>query len=449
MNLTPKQVLEFLNLYVVGQPEAKRILSIAMRDRYRLLNVKDEDLRSNIKRKNILFSGPTGCGKTELVSSICNKFDIPFAKCDATRFTEVGYVGKDVESSIHDLIEHSINIQKNLAEKSLDSKTKEEECLNIVLKAILKKNNTPANEESILQCKNEFEEGKFDNIIIEVKIEKPASENEQIDLHVDPNSHNGNHAIGFVNLQDMLKTFSGTNSHKVYRLKPKEMLKKLINTKSLFNAGSNLIKNALEDAQSRGIVFIDEIDKIISNKKNTSSRGDISREGVQRDLLPIVEGTIIKTKYGSFNTKNVLFIGAGSFYSSKISDLMPEIQGRFPIRAQLSALTMEDFIKILTVPMYNPIRQCKALLETDYINLDFTEGGIQAIAEYAVKMNIFFENTGARRLYGVIERIIIDLSFEVRTEDDPLTVSIDKKYVDEKMKNILNATDNKVENHII
>ncbi|MBL0725906.1 MAG: ATP-dependent protease ATPase subunit HslU [Alphaproteobacteria bacterium] len=449
MDYTPKEIVDLLNRSVVGQDNAKRALAIALRNRYRITKIPDQSLMDKTRRKNILFVGPTGVGKTELVTCACNIDNAPFVKSDATKFTEVGYVGRDVESIIQDLIERSISIQKKIRSNMVNSADCENEVYNIIANAILKKLNIPVNIDNINTCIADFKSGVHDDLVIEVQVPEKENNPEQLLTPIIDSPVNAGSiaTVGVVPFGDFFKAFSGHKEDKIRRLNARKAFNIILDNKRASKVDEGLVVDAMKDAQKRGVVFIDEIDKLV-NSKTSSSRGDVSREGVQRDLLPIVEGTVVQTKYGPFDTKQVLFVSAGAFHSVKPADLLTELQGRFPIRVNFTSLTTDDFIKILTVPEFNIITQIKAILNADGVDVVFYDDSIKAIAEYTTQLNSFFENTGARRLYSVLETVIEEISFNAPSEKYKQVI-IDKKYIDEKMKDAFKQNSNKKDNHII
>ena len=454
MYSTPKEIVAYLDSIIVNQGDAKKTISIALRNRYRLTQIQDENSRSRIKRKNVLFVGPTGVGKTEIVTLACALDKFPFIKVDATRFTEVGYVGSDVETMISDLIEKSILMQKSIQENRKLSQEEEEKIYKKVASSILSKLNISPTEESINKCIDDFKSKKHDDIVIEIQV--PEKE-EDVNIGSSPigassgmdirGQSSGVATLGVMPFGDFLKAFSG-HKEKVRRLSARKAFEDLIEYEQTKDSKEELVSRSLKNAQQNGVIFIDEIDKLINNKFSPS-RGDVSREGVQRDLLPLLEGTVVQTKYGPFDTKHVLFVSAGAFHSNKPTDLLSELQGRFPIRVKLNSLSKEDFIKILNIKKYGLLQQAKDLLIVDGIKIIFTECGVDAIAQCSVELNSLLENIGARRLYGVIENVIEEISFEVYPEGEIKDVTIDSKYVREKMSKHLSEKENKKENFII
>ncbi|MDD6920024.1 MAG: ATP-dependent protease ATPase subunit HslU [Eubacteriales bacterium] len=470
-NMTPREIVEILDKYIIGQDDAKKSVAVALRNRYRrsLLNA---ELQEEITPKNILMVGPTGVGKTEIARRLAKVMDAPFVKVEATKFTEVGYVGRDVDSMIRDLIESSIRLtkKKRLEEKYGVAEAMVEEKIVDALMPNQSVNNTKRNttqnpfdfllmNSNYLSQKEEYEQKK-QNEEREKKLEHDASnqyardqiiqqlrdgklENEYIEVEVSV-AHKGNQldmssegvgiAIGNI-FGDMMpekkkrKKMTVKEAREVLR---EEEAQKLIDM-------DQVVDDAIKNAEQNGIIFIDEIDKIASSNMNVSG-GGVSREGVQRDILPIVEGSVVNTKHGPVNTNHILFIGAGAFHVAKTTDLIPELQGRFPIRVELETLTEELFLKILTVPENAIIKQHKALLETEGVNIDFTADAIEELAHLAYLMNEQYENIGARRLHTVLENLLEDISFALPNVEDK-TIVIDKEYVAEKFKEKVDPED--------
>ena len=429
--LTPKEIVKELDKYVVGQDKAKKAVAIALRNRWRRLNVQGP-LRDEITPNNIILIGPTGVGKTEIARRLANLAKAPFVKVEATRFTEVGYVGKNVESMIRDLMEISINMVK--AEKI---KTVEEKAYNLARERILEilfpapYQKTEDMEETREKLREMFDDGKFDDREVEIDVE------EKVSPFFEVISPMGTEELN-LNMPEGLEALFPTRK-KRKRVKVKEALEILKQQEA-----SKLIdmdevkKEAIQRAETSGIIFIDEIDKIVGAE---STRGpDVSREGVQRDLLPIVEGTKVMTKYGMVKTDHILFIAAGAFHNASPSDLIPELQGRFPIRVELDSLGEAEFRRILVEPENSLVKQYKALFETEGVNLEFTEEAIAKIAKYAAIVNERTENIGARRLHTVMSHLLEELLFEL-PKPGVTEVIINEEYVDKRLSEIIEDED--------
>ena len=412
-NFSPREIVSELDRFIIGQHDAKRAVSIALRNRWRRQQL-DDDIRDEVMPKNILMIGPTGVGKTEIARRLAKLANAPFIKVEATKFTEVGYVGRDVESIIRDLVETGITQVRERRRKDVRA-TAHLAAEERVLDALVGKNASPATRDSF---RKRLRAGELDDKEIEIEVvQAPSMPN------FDVPGMQGN--VGVMNLSDVLGKAFG-NVKKTRKTTVKESYEILINEESdRLLDDESLIQEAISQVQNNGIVFLDEIDKITARGGRS---GDVSREGVQRDLLPLVEGTTVQTKHGPVKTDHVLFVASGAFHVSSPSDLLPELQGRLPIRVELKPLTKEDFRAILTETEASLIRQSIALLKTEDVNLVFTDDAIDAIAAVAVDINASVENIGARRLQTVMERVLDDISFTASDRSGD-TVTIDADYV--------------------
>jgi ATP-dependent HslUV protease ATP-binding subunit HslU len=449
--LTPREIVSELDRYIVGQKDAKRMVAIALRNRWRRQQLAPE-LRDEIAPKNIIMIGPTGVGKTEIARRLAKLANAPFIKVEATKYTEVGYVGRDVESMIRDLMEIGVSmVRKEETEKIRvkAEKLAEERLLDLLLpkpSAPAASPSIPATESASPTTRDTFQDttgdstreklrkmwrdGRLDERLVEVEVKASSP---QIEIMAMPG------------LEDMEMQFRDMFSRvfpqrrKQRRVKVKEAYELLIQEESerLIDM-DKVMEAARERVEQGGIVFLDEIDKICSNREG--SKADVSREGVQRDLLPVVEGSSVNTKYGMVRTDHILFIAAGAFHMSKPSDLIPELQGRFPLRVELSALTKEDFLRILAEPENALTKQYTALLGTESVELEFTPSSLEEVAEFAQRINDDTENIGARRLYTILEKVLSDLSFEA-SERSGDHVLVDGNYVREKLQDIQQRRD--------
>jgi len=421
-SFSPREIVSELDRYVVGQADAKRAVAIALRNRWRRQQIVG-DLREEISPKNILMIGPTGVGKTEIARRLAKLAGAPFLKVEATKFTEVGYVGRDVDSIIRDFIEVAVGLVR--VSKRRDVKARAEKAAeDRVLTALVGPNAQAATRESF---RKRLRAGELNDTEIELQVADQGSGLPMFEIPGQPGA-----SMGAINLSDMLgKAFGGrTRTRKVvvrdsYELLIAEESDKLIDT-------DQISAEAVREAENNGIVFLDEIDKICSRSEGGRSGADVSREGVQRDLLPLIEGTTVATKYGPVKTDHILFIASGAFHVAKPSDLLPELQGRLPIRVELKALERADMRRILTEPEASLIKQYTALLATENVTLAFTPDGIDAIADTAVDVNARIENIGARRLMTVMERVLEDVSFEA-SDRGGTTVSVDAAYVNTRL----------------
>ena len=426
-NLTPKQIVEQLDRYIVGQDEAKKAVAIALRNRYRRKMV-ESPLREDIVPKNILCIGQTGIGKTEIARRLAKLTNAPFIKVEATKFTEVGYVGRDVESIIRDLMEVAIKEIKSRSKKEVETKAKDY-AKKKVIDILVGENALAETREKFLEM---LEKGELDNREIEIEIADSAS---SIATGFDiPGGH-----IGMINISEMISKTIGGDRKKKSKMNVADAYKAIIDEESAKMIDEDkVIKEATKSVENDGIVFIDEIDKIC-NKSSNGKGGDVSREGVQRDLLPLVEGTTVSTKHGLIKTDHILFIASGAFHISKPSDLLPELQGRFPIRVQLKSLTEKDLLRILTEPESSLIKQYTALLAIEKIELKFVESGTKEIAKIAHKINAEIENIGARRLHTILEKILEEVSFNASEMKNNSVEIIDDKYVNKHLGELIST----------
>jgi len=458
--LTPKKVVEKLDNYIIGQKEAKKQVAIALRNRIRRLALQ-EDVRKDVIPKNILMIGSTGVGKTEIARRLAEVANAPFVKVEATRFTEVGYVGKNVESMVRELVDSSVNmVKKEMMEEVRDKAQRlVEERIVEALVPSKKKTKAQPSFMDVMQLFNQsaeysqnkgYDEKEDENIrrrreeLLE-KLRNGELEDVEIEIEVEEQSTPMFAGLG-PELEDMGIQFGEMfqnlmpKKKKRRRMKISEARKVLepIESEKLIDQ-DKLIQEGISRAENSGIIFIDEIDKVTSTG-GSASGPDVSREGVQRDLLPIVEGTTVITKYGSISTDYILFIAAGAFSEAKPSDLIPELQGRFPIRAELSDLTKEDFIRILTQPKNAILKQYQYLLQTDGVKIEFTEDGVERMADIAFELNEKVENIGARRLYTVVEKVLEEVSFEAPASGE-WELKIDSNYVDLRLGKVYGDED--------
>lgn len=465
-NMTPKEIVAELDKYIIGQDEAKKSVAIALRNRYRRNQLSDE-MREEITPKNILMMGPTGVGKTEIARRLARIMEAPFIKVEATKYTEVGYVGRDVESMIRDLVEASVRITK---QKHIDEKydIADQRAEDLILEALVPdakkkkksgessnpfdfilnsggytsqkeeyenkqnaENAKPADDIAMAreQVRRELRDGKLENELVEIDVEVTPNTN-QLDMQ--------NEGMGIAIGNIFGNMMPKKTKHKKLPVKEARKILREQEAQSMLDM-DQVVDEALMNAEQNGIVFIDEIDKIASGSSVTAS-GEVSREGVQRDILPIVEGSVVNTKHGPVKTDHMLFIGAGAFHVSKPSDLIPELQGRFPIKVELKNLDKEAFKQILTVPENAVIKQQKALLETEGVQVEFTDDAIDEIAGMAFLMNEETENIGARRLYTIMETLLEDVSYEL-PNPDITHVLVDREMVQEKFKEKIREVD--------
>tara|TARA_B100002019_G_scaffold100532_1_gene86638 strand:- start:1345 stop:2712 length:1368 start_codon:yes stop_codon:yes gene_type:complete len=426
-SLSPREIVSELDRFVVGQDKAKRAVAIALRNRWRRQAIEGE-MKDEVLPKNILMMGPTGVGKTEISRRLSKLAEAPFVKVEATRFTEVGYVGRDVEQIIRDLIEIAIAMERSKKRKEVQAKAQklaEEK----VLDALVGNNASVATRESF---RKRLRSGDLDDNEIEIAV----NESGQMPSFEIPGMPGAN--IGMINISDALGKSLGQKPKKK-KMSVKESHEILINQESdKLIEEDKIVKSAKHSTENNGIVFLDEIDKISARTDRVG--GDVSREGVQRDLLPLIEGTTVNTKYGPIKTDHILFIASGAFQLAKPSDLLPELQGRLPIRVELDALNSEDFKRILKEPDNSLIKQYKALLKTENVELKFSDDGIDLIASIASEVNNTVENIGARRLHTIIERILDEISFTASDKSGE-TVTVDSDYIKKHIGELVKDTD--------
>lgn len=470
MDKTPKQIVKELDRYVIGQDEAKKAIAVALRNRYRRMQLPEE-MQEEVTPKNLLMIGPTGVGKTEIARRLAKIVNAPFVKVEATKFTEVGYVGRDVESMVRDLVESAYKMEQDrlYAEVRSEAVANADKRLVKLLVPAQRKQTQQNQQENFMQMMRDLQSGKMpqglasqedeegevndqvrnERLSVSEKLKRGQLENEEVTIKIDDPSQNNNNSSDMLNqmgidLNDALsslvpkrkvtRTMSVTDAREVL---VQEESEKLVNVADLADA-------AIKRAENTGIIFIDEIDKITSQSKQNS--GEVSREGVQRDILPIVEGSAIKTKYGFINTDHILFIASGAFQNSKPSDLIAELQGRFPIRVELNDLSAEDFVKILTEPDNALVKQYIALINTDNISVTFTIEAIRKIANIAFAVNRDTDNIGARRLHTILERLLQDLLYE-GPDMQMGEITITEAYVEQKIGKI--AADKDLAHYIL
>ncbi len=424
-NLTPKAIVAALDEHIVGQKDAKRAVAVALRNRWRRQRLAAE-LRDEVTPKNILMIGPTGCGKTEISRRLAKLADAPFVKVEATKFTEVGYVGRDVEQIARDLAEEAIRLEKDRRREAV-REAASEAAMKRLLDALVGDSASEATRESF---RLRIIDDTMNDKEVEIEVE------DQPNMNMELPGMGGN--IGMINLSDMMGKAFGGQKMKRRKLTVAQAWDKLVDEESEKRMDQDdVARVALANAESNGIVFLDEIDKIaVSDQRG----GTVSREGVQRDLLPLIEGTTVATKYGPMKTDHILFIASGAFHVSKPSDMLPELQGRLPIRVELRALTEEDFVRILSETRANLVDQYRALIGTEDVTLDFTPDAIDEIAATAAQVNESVENIGARRLQTVMEKLLEEVSFDAE-ERTGTTVTVDRAYVRERLSELAGDSD--------
>ncbi|GAA3706796.1 ATP-dependent protease ATPase subunit HslU [Sphingomonas cynarae] len=423
-SLTPKAIVAALDAHIIGQADAKRAVAVALRNRWRRQQLS-ADLRDEVTPKNILMIGPTGCGKTEISRRLAKLADAPFVKVEATKFTEVGYVGRDVEQIARDLVEEAIRLEKERRRLAVKDKA-EEAAMGRLLDALVGKDSSAATRESFRQ---RFRDGHLNQTEIEIELEQAPATPFEV-----PGA-----GPQMINLSEMMKSFGGGQQLKRRKLLVPAAWEKLVEEEADKRLDQDEVSRAaLADAEANGIVFLDEIDKIAMSEHRGG--GSVSREGVQRDLLPLIEGTTVATKYGPMKTDHILFIASGAFHVAKPSDLLPELQGRLPIRVELKGLTEADFVAILSDTKASLPAQYRALLATEGVTIDFTDDGIAAVARIAAEVNGEIENIGARRLQTVMEKLLEEVSFDAEHRQGE-TLTIDAAYVDRQLASIARNTD--------
>ena len=421
--LTPKAIVAALDEHIVGQMDAKKAVAVALRNRWRRQRLSPE-LREEVTPKNILMIGPTGCGKTEISRRLAKLADAPFVKVEATKFTEVGYVGRDVEQIARDLVEEAVRLERERRRGAVKAAS-EGAAMERLLDALTGKGSSEATRESFRQ---RFTDHSLDEAEVEIEVtEAPAM----------PFDMPGN-GVGMINLSEMMSKIGGGAPKKRRKLKVRDAFAKLAEEEADKRVDSDdVTRVALADAEANGIVFLDEIDKIaVSDVRG----GSVSREGVQRDLLPLIEGTTVATKYGPIKTDHILFIASGAFHVAKPADLLPELQGRLPIRVELAALTEEDFVRILSSTRASLTEQYRALLKTEDVTIEFAEDGIAALARIAAEVNEALENIGARRLSTVMEKLLEEVSFTAEDRGGE-TLVIDRAFVEGQLAGIARDAD--------
>jgi ATP-dependent HslUV protease ATP-binding subunit HslU len=434
--MTPREIVDELDRHIVGQSEAKRAVAIALRNRWRRLQV-DEGLRGEITPKNILMIGPTGVGKTEIARRLAKLARAPFIKIEASKFTEVGYVGRDVESIIRDLVDHALKMVRQEAMAAVDSDAHdaaEERVLDALLPGSRGHEDDDRGANTRQKMRKKLREGELDDREIEIQVQ---AQQQSADIMAPPGMEEMTSQ-----LQSMFQNLGGgSQNNQTRKLTVKDALRVLAEEEAAKLVNEEEIKqSAVQRVEESGIVFLDEIDKVAKGSEGGGSSSDVSREGVQRDLLPLVEGSTVSTKHGMVNTDHILFIASGAFHVAKPADLIPELQGRLPIRVELGALAVGDFVRILTEPSASLVRQYQALMATEGLELAFTDDGIDRLAQVAWEVNERTENIGARRLHTVMERLLETVSFEA-PDYSADSVTIDEAYVDAHLADLARDED--------
>ena len=431
-NFTPREIVSELDRFIIGQSNAKKAVAVALRNRWRRSKIADSALRREILPKNILMIGPTGVGKTEISRRLAALAQAPFVKVEATKFTEIGYVGRDVEQIIRDLVDMAVNLSKEEMYRAVKSEA-EQKAVDKILDILVGPNAKDTSRENFHK---QLIAGKLDDREVDVEVKNTPAVSQGVDIPGMPGAQ-----LGMINIGDMFGKAMG-QSTKRKTMKIKDAIKTLRD-----DISEDLIDNekiqaeAIKVTEEHGIVFIDEIDKICGKSESQGrSGGEVSREGVQRDLLPLIEGCIVNTKYGQIRTDHILFITSGAFHVNKPSDLLPELQGRLPIRVNLLPLTKDDFIKILTEPENNLIKQYTKLMETENVELQFNDEAIEEIARLVVEINQNIENIGARRLYTILEKLLEDISFKA-SDSSGEKIIIDLEYVANNVSNLASSSD--------
>ncbi|RIY42327.1 ATP-dependent protease ATPase subunit HslU [Neopusillimonas maritima] len=434
LNMTPGEIVSELDKHIVGQKKAKRSVAVALRNRWRRQQVP-QPLRNEIVPKNILMIGPTGVGKTEIARRLAKLANAPFIKIEATKFTEVGYVGRDVDTIIRDLVDISIKQTRELEMKRVKTQAEdaaEDRILDVLIPPPRDAHGQPQREENAARqtFRKRLREGQLDETEIEIEVEQPMP---QMEIMAPP---------GMEEMTEQLKGMfagMGREKKKTRKMTVKEAFRLITEEEAARRVNEEELRStAITNAEQNGIVFLDEIDKITTRQEQTS--GDVSRQGVQRDLLPLVEGTSVNTKYGVVKTDHILFIASGAFHLARPSDLIPELQGRFPIRVELDSLTAQDFVRILCDTDASLTKQYRALMATEEVNLEFTDDGIQRLAQLAYEVNERTENIGARRLHTVMEKLLEELSYEA-TSNGGKTIVIDTTYVNNQLEDVAGKED--------